>query len=107
MMEDSELWDVTCDGTYIPKKVAKEGNTSQFISTSRKDYTEADQKRIKKNYKIKNNIFRGIGPNEYNRVSACESAKEIWESFQNGHKRTSQVKKSKIDILTAQYELFK
>ncbi|XP_070045152.1 uncharacterized protein [Nicotiana tomentosiformis] len=40
-------------------------------------------------------------------ISACQSAKEIWEALQTAHERTTQVKQSKIDFLTTEYELFR
>ncbi|XP_070028795.1 uncharacterized protein [Nicotiana sylvestris] len=49
----------------------------------------------------------GIGPHEYNRVSACDTTKEIWEALQTVHEGTIQVKQSKIDMLTTEYELFR
>ncbi|XP_070011005.1 uncharacterized protein [Nicotiana sylvestris] len=49
----------------------------------------------------------GIGPDEYNRVSACDTTKEIWEALQIAHEGTTQVKQSKIDILTTEYEHFR
>ncbi|XP_019231031.1 PREDICTED: uncharacterized protein LOC109211892 [Nicotiana attenuata] len=49
----------------------------------------------------------GIGPDEYNRISACQSAKEIWEALQTAHEGITQVKPSKIDMLTTEYELFR
>ncbi|XP_075101664.1 uncharacterized protein LOC142177099 [Nicotiana tabacum] len=49
----------------------------------------------------------GIGPDEYNRISACETAKEIWEALQTTHEGTTQVKQSNIDMLTTEYELFR
>ncbi|XP_075088150.1 uncharacterized protein LOC142170202 [Nicotiana tabacum] len=61
MAEDSELWDVICDGPFVPMKTVVEGT----------------------------------------------SAKEIWEALQTTHNGTTQVKQSKIDILTNEYELFK
>ncbi|XP_070004926.1 WEB family protein At5g16730, chloroplastic-like [Nicotiana sylvestris] len=48
-----------------------------------------------------------IGPDEYNRVSACDTAKEIWEALQTAYEGTTQVKQSKIDMLTTKYELFR
>ncbi|XP_075101792.1 uncharacterized protein LOC142177221 [Nicotiana tabacum] len=41
------------------------------------------------------------------RISVCQSAKEIWEALQTAHEGTTQVKQSKIDMLTAEYELFR
>ncbi|XP_070039057.1 uncharacterized protein [Nicotiana tomentosiformis] len=55
----------------------------------------------------KNFFVCGIGPDEYNRASACQSAKEIWEALQTVHEGTTQVKQSKIDLLTTKYELFR
>ncbi|XP_070052607.1 uncharacterized protein [Nicotiana tomentosiformis] len=40
-------------------------------------------------------------------ISACQSAKEIWEALQTAHGGTTQVKQSKIDMLTTEYELFR
>ncbi|XP_070010839.1 WEB family protein At5g16730, chloroplastic-like [Nicotiana sylvestris] len=47
------------------------------------------------------------GPDEYNRVSACDFFKEIWEALQTAHEGTTQVKQSKFDMLTTEYEIFK
>ncbi|XP_069146579.1 uncharacterized protein [Solanum lycopersicum] len=41
------------------------------------------------------------------RVSACESAKEIWDCLLTAYEGTEQVKESKIDMLTSRYENFK
>ncbi|XP_075087564.1 uncharacterized protein LOC142169582 [Nicotiana tabacum] len=40
-------------------------------------------------------------------ISACQSAKEIWEALHIAHEGTTQVKQSKIDMLTTEYELFR
>ncbi|KAK2973033.1 hypothetical protein RJ640_000022 [Escallonia rubra] len=45
--------------------------------------------------------------NEYNRVSAYETAKEMWRSFVVTHEETNQVKETKINMLVQQYEAFK
>ncbi|XP_016479784.1 uncharacterized protein LOC107801036 [Nicotiana tabacum] len=67
MAEDSELWDVICDGPFVPMKTS----------------------------------------DEYNKISACQSAKEILEALQIAHEGKTQVKQSKIDMLTTEYELFR
>ncbi|XP_075076493.1 uncharacterized protein LOC142163139 [Nicotiana tabacum] len=72
-----------------------------------KEYTDADRKAVEKNFRAKNILVCEIGPNEYNRISACETAKEIWEALQIAHEGTTQVKQSKIDMLTIEYELFR
>ncbi|XP_070007966.1 uncharacterized protein [Nicotiana sylvestris] len=40
-------------------------------------------------------------------VSACETAKKIWEALQTAQEGTTQVQQSKIDMLTTEYELFR
>ncbi|XP_019230087.1 PREDICTED: uncharacterized protein LOC109211041 [Nicotiana attenuata] len=63
MAEDSELWNVICDGPFVPTKNLGE--------------------------------------------SACQSAKEIWETLQTAHEGITQVKQSEIDMVTTGYELFR
>ena len=40
------------------------------------------------------------------RVSNCKNAKEMWDTFQVTHEGTTDVKRSRIDTLTHEYELF-
>ncbi|XP_070010945.1 uncharacterized protein [Nicotiana sylvestris] len=105
MAEDCELWDIICDGPYVPTKVLEELPFS--MAKTSKEYTEADKKVVEKNFRAKKILVCGIGPEEYNRISTCDTAKEIWEVLQTAHEGTTQVKQSKIDILTIEYELLK
>ncbi|XP_070014484.1 uncharacterized protein [Nicotiana sylvestris] len=103
--EDFELWDAICDGPYIPTKALVELPFS--MPKTRKEYTDVDRKTVEKNFCAKNILVCGIGPDEYNRIFACDNAKEIWESLQIAHEVITQVKQSKIDMLTTEYELFR
>ncbi|XP_070042946.1 uncharacterized protein [Nicotiana tomentosiformis] len=105
MDEDSELWDVICDGPFVPTKNL--GDPTISIPKTRKEFNDADRKAIEKNFRAKKILVCGIGPDEYNRISGCQSAKEIWEALQTTHEGTTQVKQSKIDMLTTEYELFR
>ncbi|KAH0689613.1 hypothetical protein KY289_016971 [Solanum tuberosum] len=104
--EDSELWDIILDGPYIPIKEMKNGELTTTVVKTRKDYDEADRKLIEKNYKAKKILVYGIGAEEYNRISAYETAKEIWDCLQTTYEGTQRVKESKVDMLTTQYENF-
>ena len=104
--EDSELWDVILDGPYVSMKEVKYGSLTTFVVKTTKEFTEIDRKKYEKNYKAKKIVFCGISADEYNRVSACESAKEIWDCLQTTHEGTKKVKESKVDMLTTQYENF-
>ncbi|XP_075082561.1 uncharacterized protein LOC142166868 [Nicotiana tabacum] len=105
MAEDSELWDVICDEPFVLTKNL--GDPTVAIPKTRKEFNDADRKAIEKNFRAKKILVCGIGPDKYNKISACQSAKEIWEALQTAHEGTTQVKQSKIDMLTTEYELFK
>ncbi|XP_070016967.1 uncharacterized protein [Nicotiana sylvestris] len=81
--------------------------TGSLVPKGRREYNNTDRKVVEKNYCAKKILMCGIGPDEYNKVSACDTAKEIWESLQTAHKGTTQVKQSKIDMLTTEYKLFR
>ena len=66
-----------------------------------------DLKMLQSNAKAMNVLCCALDPNEYNRISTCESEKEIWDKLEGTHEGTSQVKESKINILVHNYELFK
>ncbi|XP_069150169.1 uncharacterized protein [Solanum lycopersicum] len=95
MAEDNELWDIVLDGPFILMIEENDGEKTNLVPKPRQKYDEADRKKIEK------------GPDEYNRVSACESAKEIWYCLKTAHEGTEQVKESKIDMFTSRYENFK
>ncbi|XP_019236240.1 PREDICTED: uncharacterized protein LOC109216534 [Nicotiana attenuata] len=105
LIKQGFLWDVICDGPYVPTKNL--GDPPIAIPKTRKEFNDADRKAIEKNFRAKKILVCGIGPDEYNRISACQSAKEIWEALQTAHEGTTQVKQSKINMLTTEYELFR
>ena len=77
MAEDSELWDIVLDGPFIPIIEEKDGENTRLVPNPRRKYDEDDRKKIEKGYKAKKFLVCGIGPDEFNRVSTCESAEEI------------------------------
>ncbi|XP_075087749.1 uncharacterized protein LOC142169742 [Nicotiana tabacum] len=83
------------------------GEAAVTVPKSRKEYSDADRKAIEKNFRAKKILVCGIGLDEYNRISACQPAKEIWEALQTTHEGTTQIKQSKIDMLTTEYQLFR
>ncbi|XP_070042522.1 uncharacterized protein [Nicotiana tomentosiformis] len=105
MAEDSELWDVICDGPFVHIKTV--GEPAVIVPKTRKEYNDGDRKSIEKNFRAKMILVCSIGADEYNRISACQSTKEIWEALQTAHEGTTQVKQSKINMLTIEYELFR
>ncbi|XP_070002504.1 uncharacterized protein LOC142162042 [Nicotiana tabacum] len=89
MAENSKLWDVICDGPFIPSKKVRD--PALIVPKTRKEFNDGDRKAMEKYYRAKKILVRGIGPDEYNRTSACQSAKEIWEDLQTAHEGPTQL----------------
>jgi len=100
MAEDSELWDIILDGPHIPTMDVKDGKITRVVPETRQQYNDADIEKIEKNYKAKKLLACGIGAEEYNKISTCESTKEIWNCLKTSHEGTEQVKQSKVNMLT-------
>ena len=99
------MWDVVLDSPYIPMKTKAE---SEAIERKiRSEWTEAKIKKVQVNYKAINTLHYALNPTKFNRISTCKIAKEIWDKFKVTLERTSQVKESKIALLSNQYEMFK
>ena len=61
---------------------------------------------MEKNAKAKKLLYFGLSPDEYTRISECESTEDIWEALQVAHESTNQVKQSRIELFIWKYELF-
>ncbi|XP_075077235.1 uncharacterized protein LOC142163975 [Nicotiana tabacum] len=61
---------------------------------------------MEKNAKAKKILICGRGPDEYNRISVCSNAKMIWDALQTAHEGTNEVKRSRIELLMRNYEIF-
>ncbi|KAB1223953.1 hypothetical protein CJ030_MR2G026934 [Morella rubra] len=59
------------------------------------------------NSKAMNVLYCALDSNEFNRISGCDTTKQIWDKLQVAHEGTNQVKESKISMLVHSYELFK
>jgi len=101
--EDYELWMLIKNGPLIPKVIKEDG---KVIIKKPEEFDSEDYRMMEKNAKAKKLLYFGLGPDEYTRISECESAKEIWDALQIAHEGTNQVKQSRIELLMRKYELF-
>ncbi|GKV15092.1 hypothetical protein SLEP1_g25892 [Rubroshorea leprosula] len=99
-----EMWDCIARGPY---KVLARDQNNKLVPKDPTSYDEADRKKLQINAQAKNALFCALHPSEYDRISACDSAKEMWDKLQVAHEGTNEVKKSKINMLVQKYELFK
>ena len=91
---DFELWSIVENGF-------------QKSSLPMSEWNESEKKVFALNAKAMNALFCALDKNEFNRVSICDSALDIWRTLEVTHEDTSQVKESKINILVHSYELFR
>ena len=100
---DLNIWEAIEQGPYVPSIVAG----SATIEKPRADWTEEERRLVQYNLKAKNIITSALGIDEYFRVSNCKSAKDMWDTLQVTHEGTTYVKRSRINTLTREYELFR
>ena len=93
------------DGPYVPMKTGTRVKAS--IPKLRSEWPESEVKKVQVNFKEINTLHCALNPTEFNRISTCKIAKEIWDKLKVTHEGTSQVKESKIALLSNQYEMFK
>ena len=76
---DYEIWEVVMDGPYVPTKT-KEGS-EELEPKFYNEWTDVDMKKVQLNFKAMNTLHCALNPMEFNRISTCKSAKEIWDKL--------------------------
>ncbi|GAV57659.1 UBN2 domain-containing protein, partial [Cephalotus follicularis] len=100
---DYNLWDLIVDDPNLPTIRNEKG---EIIAKPRSSYNDEDRKRVQMNAKVKRIIICAINCKDFNRVSSCISAKEMWDRLQVTYEGTNQVKEVKISMLVHEYEMF-
>ncbi|KAH9794680.1 hypothetical protein KPL71_004982 [Citrus sinensis] len=100
---DYEIWEVVCDGPFMPMFKDEVGDD---IPKPSSQWSELEKRKMSLNSKAMNALFCALDKKEFHRVSSCESAQEIWNKLEVVYEGTNQVKESKISRYTRQYELF-
>ncbi|MQM17309.1 hypothetical protein Taro_050277 [Colocasia esculenta] len=90
--------------TFTLWTIIKEGDL--IVLNPREEWIDNDGKLVSHNSKAKNLICCALTRSEFNRISACKSAKEMWDKLKLTCEGTDKVKETKIDILVTQYEKF-
>ncbi|GAV80499.1 DUF4219 domain-containing protein [Cephalotus follicularis] len=72
---DYQLWHIIVNGPRMPTRTV-EG----VVSLKPEDeFNDNDFRILQLNSKAKHVLFCVIGPNEFNRISSCDTAKEMWD----------------------------
>ncbi|GAV82559.1 LOW QUALITY PROTEIN: UBN2 domain-containing protein, partial [Cephalotus follicularis] len=98
---DYQLWYIIVNGPRMPTRTI-EGVVSPKPEN---EYNDNDFRMLQLNSKAKHVLFCAVGPNEFNRISSCDSAKQMWDLLEVTYESTNQVKE-KISMLVHEYELF-
>ena len=100
---DIDCWRIILRGPAIPTKKNVEKIEVPILES---EYSEAHWKLVQLNAKALNMLHCALDVNEYNRISTCTSAKQVWDKLEVTYEGTNQVKESKINPLWREYELF-
>ena len=99
---DYDVWDIIEAGYKSPTITV--GDTE---IPKPKDRWDANDKRLKTtNAKAMNVLICALDKNEFNRISHCKTAQEIWHTLEVTHEGTSQVKESRLALFSNEYENF-
>ncbi|MQL71743.1 hypothetical protein Taro_004082 [Colocasia esculenta] len=90
---DYQIWSIVEEGDLL-------------VTNEKAQWTDDDRKRISLNCKAKSILCCALSKKEFNRVSTCKSAMEMWEKLKITYEGTDKVKETRIDILMTQYERF-
>ena len=101
---DFEQWKVTTLGDYEITKINENGVK---IPKDISEYDNTDMRRSQMNARALTSFHCALTMDEYNKISSCQSSKEIWDKLEVAHEGTSQVKDDNINMLVHDYELFK
>ncbi|VFQ95651.1 unnamed protein product [Cuscuta campestris] len=99
---DFKIWLAIKNGDSLPMK--KIGDT--LIPKDEDEYDEADFKKAQLNATAINFLYCAVNANDYQKISRCQTANQMWNKLMITYEGTPEVRESKIDLLTHEYELF-
>ena len=59
------------------------------VPKKEEEWNEDDFKLLQLNFKAMNLLYSALDTNEFNRISTCETAKEIWNKLEITHEATN------------------
>ncbi|XP_075091513.1 uncharacterized protein LOC142171719 [Nicotiana tabacum] len=97
-----KVWSVIKKENYLLPAVAQPPADPEDIYS----YTNEQMVVVQVYAKARNLIYNAISEEEYEKISICDTAKEIWDKLEVTYERTSKVKETQINLLVHDYELF-
>ncbi|KAK2444675.1 gag-protease polyprotein [Trifolium repens] len=100
---DGEVWNAIKNGPFIPTITDAHGIVTNKPMAQ---WTEEEKKKANYDAKAQNILISSLGIDQFYHVSHCQSAKEMWDTLVTHFEGTNDVKISKINTLTQEFELF-
>lgn len=98
-----DLWSIISNGPLFSTKEVEK----VIVSMPEAEWNDTDKRILQLNAKAKHNLYCSLDASEFNRISACDTAKEIWVKLEWTYEGTNQVEESKISMRFHKYVLFK
>ncbi|MQM03349.1 hypothetical protein Taro_036129 [Colocasia esculenta] len=107
--EDNAYWKIKMEYflqsyDYQIWSIVEEGDL--LVTNQKNQWIDDDRKKISFNCKAKSILCCALSKKEFNRISACKMAKDMWETLKLTYEGTDKVKETRIDILVTKYEKF-
>ncbi|XP_075074448.1 uncharacterized protein LOC142162046 [Nicotiana tabacum] len=97
-----KVWRVNKKGNYhLPAAAQPLANLEDIDS-----YIDEQMAVVQVNNKARNLLYNAISGEEYEKISSCDTTKEMWDKLEVTYKRTSKVKETHITMLVHDYKLF-
>src|SRR3954471_14551680 len=101
--QGEEVWEAVQQGPHVPTTVVN-GVGSEKPKAS---WDDNDRKRVLADKKAISLLHGALSMDEFFRVSTCTTSKEIWDTLVETHEGTAEVKRSRLNTLSQEYELFR
>nr|XP_009784452.1 PREDICTED: uncharacterized protein LOC104232864 [Nicotiana sylvestris] len=97
-----KVWRVIKKGNYpLPAATPSLADPEDIYS-----YTKEQMEVVRVNNKARNLLHNAINGKEYEKISSCDTTKEMWDKLEVTYEGTSKVKEIHINMLVHDYELF-
>ncbi|XP_075099169.1 uncharacterized protein LOC142176030 [Nicotiana tabacum] len=104
-----KVWRVIKKGDFPLLQSKQEKKPEGHVSTKTldiDDYTDEHMAITQINSKEKNQLYNAINREDFEKISSCDTAKEMWDKLEVTYEGTSKVKETMINHLIRDYELF-
>ncbi|CAJ2670392.1 unnamed protein product [Trifolium pratense] len=100
---DSKTWKAVLKGWDPPVVMDKDGKPTLELKAE-EDWSKEEDELALGNSKALYALYNGVDKHIFKLIKKCVSAKEAWKILETVHEGTPQVKMSKLQILTTQFE---